>query len=128
LRNRILALGLVVSFVLAAATEAVPCVAAAPGRQTDPSPSFSCHAGAGAASSLQHRHPAPVKTWPARRGGCCDPLQNGQRLCRKACQSVAVLALAPVLPAPARLMERAAPPAKRRAPLFVPAIDHIPLA
>ncbi len=108
---------LLMSFTLDVATAASPCGAYAPQQAAAPLKS-SCH-GPG----MTHRHISAPKG-----SGGCDPSQGDRTVCHRACHATAVLRLPFALPALGRLAEAAIPPAERSPSLFVPSIDHIPLA
>jgi hypothetical protein len=84
-----------------------------PGMQGMPK-AGACHSGASG-------HGAP----PAGENDCC---KKGHALCENACQTAAVLHV--VLASPGRLPfeERTPSPEDRSLPLFVLAIDHVPLS
>ena len=73
-----------------------------------------------------HGTHAPVKA--PRNHDCCDPVKGGHALCDRACQGPAVIGVAPVLPEVLSFQELGAPIAQRLGALFVPTIDHVPLA
>jgi hypothetical protein len=85
-----------------------------------------CHAMAAAAKpgschGAQHAPKAPL---PAE-DDCC---KGGHTLCEKGCQTAAVLQVALPPPAVLPFQEQTASPVDRSLPLFVLAIDHVPLA
>jgi hypothetical protein len=91
-----------------AMTAAMAMAAAKPG---------SCH-------GLRHAPHAPKVPLPGE-DDCC---KGGHTLCEQGCQTAAVLRVD--LPAPAALsfQEQMSSPVDRSLPLFVLAIDHVPLA
>ena len=112
---RSIALLLLLALALRLGAGPHPChgTAAMPGMAGMPKPT-SCHAGASS-------HGTP----PAGENDCC---KNGHVLCENACQTAAVLRV--VVPPPGHLrFDEWTPSAEDRSlPLFVLAIDHVPLA
>jgi hypothetical protein len=85
-----------------------------------------CHAMQSAAKpgSCHGAHPASKAPLPGE-GDCC---KGGHALCEYACQTAAVLQV--ILPPPTHLPygEQTSVPEELSLPLFVLAIDHVPLA
>jgi len=75
-----------------------------------------------------HGSQAPVKAPQSRNHDCCDPVKGGHVLCDQACQGPAVIGVAPTLPEVLSFQELGAPIVQRLGALFVPTIDHVPLA
>ncbi len=85
-----------------------------------------CHAMSAAAEPVschgaQHAPKAPLPG----EGDCC---KGGHALCESACQTAGVLQVALPPPAVLPFQEQIASPVDRSLPLFVLAIDHVPLA
>jgi hypothetical protein len=119
-RLRPTAFGLLLAAVFGVTTAAHPCAVVAPDQVAPPAGKTSCHGG------MAQPHDSPPNL--ARHRGCCDPSPSGPQACQNACQGIGVLELPAALTAPGLLMALATPPAERSLSLFVPSIDHVPLA
>jgi len=76
-----------------------------------------------------HGTPAPAKAPVQKKDhDCCDPVKGGHVLCDNACQGMAVIGVAPAVPAVHAFQEMAAHVLDRPASLFVLSIDHVPLS
>ena len=90
-----------------------------------------CHAMSAAMTSAAAKtgschgaRQAPKAPLPGE-GDCC---KGGHALCESACQTAGVLQVALPPPTVFPFLEQAASPVDRSLPLFVLAIDHVPLA
>jgi hypothetical protein len=109
MRLRSIALLLLLAFALSLGAGPHPCHAMA--QMAKPG---SCH---GASHAPKVPHPS--------EGDCC---KDGHALCESACQTAAVLSVALPPPTVLPVLEPVASPVDRSLPLFVLAIDHVPLA
>jgi hypothetical protein len=112
------AFGLLVAITLGVSAGPHPCHAM---RQASPAKAVAGHA------SCHGGQPAPTAPAPQSHD-CCDPLKGGHALCDQACQGPALVGVAPALLAVCCFEEIAARVQNHPAPLFVLAIDHVPLA
>lgn len=115
MKSRLAALVLLAAFAFGLTAGPHPCRAAEPAA---PAALPSCHAA-----------PPPAGRELAPGGpGCCDDATGDGLLCERACHAPGLCIAGPALAA-ARAAARLTPaPAAHSAILFVPAIDHIPLA
>jgi hypothetical protein len=67
----------------------------------------------------------PAGAPPAGENDCC---KKGHTLCENACQTAAVLRVVLPAPAPRPFQEQTSALQERSLPLFVLAIDHVPLS
>jgi hypothetical protein len=85
-----------------------------------------CHAMSAAAKPGSCHGAGHVpKAPPPGEGDCC---KGGHALCESACQTAGVLQMALTRPMTPPFLEPGASPVDRSLPLFVLAIDHVPLA
>ncbi len=86
---------------------------------------------AGAEHASCHGKPAAPAT-PSKEkkegGDCCDPAKGGHALCDPACQSTAVLIVAPAAPTAVAFQELAEPVLEGPVTPFAFPIDHVPLS
>ena len=87
-----------------------------------------CHAQAQQAPAAGHAscHQPKVPARPAH--DCCDPEKGGHVLCDQACQGAAVMGVGSAPPQIQAFRELELPVVERLGALFVPVIDHVPLA
>jgi hypothetical protein len=85
-----------------------------------------CHAMSAAMKTGScHGAPHAPKAPLPGEGDCC---KGNHALCESACQTAGVLQVALLSPTALPFFERTASPVDRSLPLFVLAIDHVPLA
>jgi len=111
MRSRSIALLVLLALSLRLGAGPHPCHAMAIASMAKPG---SCH-------GAQTAPKAPVPG----EGDCC---KDGHVLCESACQTAGVLQVALPPPTPLPFLERTPSPVDRSLPLFVLAIDHVPLA
>ena len=124
MKRALVTLALLLATVLRAGAGPHPCHS-----QAGPATGKTMGAPTGHASCHGSQAPAPAKkSAPPKGHDCCDPVKGSHALCDEGCQRAAVLGIASVLPEILSFETLAAGAPDRPSPLFVPSIDHVPLA